>query len=75
MKDFYSSLNSRNKTYFYIREYVIHGSKIHKESGLILLTFELTKLSGKRLRRFELPSADLDHTMIMGGGGGGFPLR
>ena len=43
------------------REYVIHGSKIHIESGKILLTLELRV---KRLRRFDLPTADLDHAMI-----------
>ena len=45
------------------REYVIPGSKIHIESGYILLTFELRV---KRLRRFDLPPADLDHAMIYG---------
>ena len=44
-----------------------HSSKIHVESGTILLTLEL---GVKRLRRFDLPSADLDHAVIMGGGGG-----
>ena len=39
------------------REYVIQGSKIHIESGKILLTLEV---SVNRLRRFALPSADLD---------------
>ena len=43
------------------REYVIRGSKIHIESDQILLTLEL---SVKRLRRFDLPSADIDHAMI-----------
>ena len=40
-----------------------HSSKIHVESGTILLTLEL---GVKRLRRFDLPSADLDHAVIMG---------
>ena len=43
------------------RKYIIHGSKIHIESGYILLTLELRV---KRLRRFDLPPADLDHAMI-----------
>ena len=42
------------------RENDIHGSKIHIENGYILLTFEL---SVKRLRRFHLASADLDHAI------------
>ena len=37
------------------------------ESGKILLTLEL---SVKRLRRFDLPSADLDHAMIRVGDSG-----
>ena len=49
------------KYILYSREYVIHGSKIYIESGQILLTLELRV---KRLRRFDLPSADLAHTMI-----------
>ena len=49
------------KPCFYSREYGIHGSKIHIESGEILLTLELRV---KRLRRFDLPPADLDHAMI-----------
>ena len=34
---------------------------IRVESGKILLTLELNV---RRLRRFDLPSADLDHAMI-----------
>ena len=44
------------------REYVIHSFKIHIENGEIVLTL--------RVKRFDRPSADLDH----GGGGGGGEL-
>ena len=57
MLNIYSGLHPLIKElYLPSREYVIHGSKIHIESGYILLTLELRV---KRLRRFDLPPADL----------------
>ena len=44
------------------REYVIHSFKIHIENGEIVLTL--------RVKRFDRPSADLDHAMITVVGGG-----
>ena len=46
------------------RKYGIHGSKIQYESGEMLVTLELR---AKQCRLLDLPSADLDHVMIMWG--------
>ena len=42
------------------------GGVADGRSILIVVKFYTLELSVKRLRRFDLPSADLDHAMIMG---------